>query len=42
MAEDIRIGDITVQHIIEQEVPFLPALDIIPALTPELLAENRH
>src|ERR1700692_2326246 len=41
MAEVIRIGDITVHRIVEQETPFLPALEIIPALTPERLAENR-
>jgi hypothetical protein len=41
MAEAIRIGDITVHRIVEQETPFLPALEIIPALTPERLAENR-
>ena len=41
MAEAIRIGEITVYRIVEQEAPFLPALEIIPALTTERLAENR-
>jgi len=42
MAKMIRTGDVTVQRIVEQESSFLPALEMIPALTPELLAENRH
>jgi glyoxylase-like metal-dependent hydrolase (beta-lactamase superfamily II) len=42
MSEVIQIGDITVHRIVEQQLPFLPALEMIPALTPELLAENRH
>jgi hypothetical protein len=40
MAEAIRIGDITVHRTVEQETPFLPALEIVPALTPARLAEN--
>ena len=42
MTKIIHTGDVTVQRIVEQETAFLPALEIIPALTPELLAENRH
>jgi hypothetical protein len=42
MTEIIRTGDVTVQRIVEQETSFLSALEMIPALTPELLAENRH
>jgi glyoxylase-like metal-dependent hydrolase (beta-lactamase superfamily II) len=38
----MRIGDVTVHRIVEQEAPFLPALEVIRGLTPELLAENRH
>ena len=34
-------GDLTIDRIIEQETTFLPALDMLPGLTPELLAENR-
>ncbi|MDE2378135.1 MBL fold metallo-hydrolase [Bradyrhizobium sp.] len=35
------VGDLTIQRIIEQETTFLPALDMLPGLTPEVLAENR-
>ncbi|MGA8584061.1 MAG: MBL fold metallo-hydrolase [Roseiarcus sp.] len=38
----IVIGDITIRRIVEQEGPFLPALDVFPTLTAELLDENRH
>jgi glyoxylase-like metal-dependent hydrolase (beta-lactamase superfamily II) len=41
MAEITRVGDITIHRIIEQEYPFMPALEMLPGLTPELLAENR-
>jgi glyoxylase-like metal-dependent hydrolase (beta-lactamase superfamily II) len=34
-------GDLTIHRIIEQETTFLPALDLLPVLTPELLAEHR-
>jgi hypothetical protein len=34
-------GDLTIHRIIEQETTFLPALDLLPGLTPERLAENR-
>jgi glyoxylase-like metal-dependent hydrolase (beta-lactamase superfamily II) len=37
----LAAGDLTIHRIIEQETPYLPALDLLPALTPELLAENR-
>ena len=37
----LRIGDITVDRIIELEGSFMPALEVLPGLTPELLAENR-
>src|ERR1700709_479758 len=33
-------GDLTIHRIIEQETTFLPALDLLPGLTPERLAEN--
>ena len=42
MTEVIRVGDITVQRIVEQEFAFMPALGTIPAPTPDLLAENRR
>jgi glyoxylase-like metal-dependent hydrolase (beta-lactamase superfamily II) len=35
-------GDMTIHRIVEQEGPFIPALDMIAGLTPELLAENRR
>jgi glyoxylase-like metal-dependent hydrolase (beta-lactamase superfamily II) len=34
-------GDMTIHRIIEAEGAFIPALDMIAGLTPELLAENR-
>jgi glyoxylase-like metal-dependent hydrolase (beta-lactamase superfamily II) len=34
-------GDLTIHRIIEQETTFLPALEMLPGLTPDLLAENR-
>ncbi|MBI5264051.1 MAG: MBL fold metallo-hydrolase [Bradyrhizobium sp.] len=34
-------GDLTIHRIIEQEMSFLPASDMLPGLTPELLAESR-
>jgi glyoxylase-like metal-dependent hydrolase (beta-lactamase superfamily II) len=35
------IGDLTIHRIIEQETSFLPALELLPGVTPDLLAENR-
>jgi glyoxylase-like metal-dependent hydrolase (beta-lactamase superfamily II) len=35
------VGDLTIHRIIEQETTFLPAVDLLPGLTPDLLAENR-
>jgi hypothetical protein len=37
----LTVGDIGIQRIIEIEGPFLPALDVFPTLSPELLDENR-
>src|SRR6266446_421732 len=34
-------GALTIHRIIEQETTSLPALEMLPGLTPELLAENR-
>jgi hypothetical protein len=42
MTKIIRTGDVTVQRIVEQETAFPPALEMIPALTHEVLAENRN
>ena len=41
MSLKFNVGDITVQRIIEGEYPFMPALDFLPGLTPDLLAANR-
>jgi glyoxylase-like metal-dependent hydrolase (beta-lactamase superfamily II) len=35
------VGDLTIHRIIEQETTFLPALEMLPDLTAELLAENK-
>jgi glyoxylase-like metal-dependent hydrolase (beta-lactamase superfamily II) len=34
-------GDLAIHRIIEQETTFMPALDMLPGLTPDQLAENR-
>jgi len=41
MSLKFSAGDLTIHRIIEQEVPFFPAQELLPDLTPELLAENR-
>jgi glyoxylase-like metal-dependent hydrolase (beta-lactamase superfamily II) len=41
MSLTVSIGDLTIHRIIEQETSFLPALDMLPGLTPEVLADNR-
>jgi glyoxylase-like metal-dependent hydrolase (beta-lactamase superfamily II) len=41
MSLTFAVGDLTIHRIIEQETTFLPALDMLPGLTPEVLAENR-
>jgi glyoxylase-like metal-dependent hydrolase (beta-lactamase superfamily II) len=41
MSLTFSVGDLTIHRVIEQETTFLPALDMLPALTGELLAENR-
>src|SRR5262245_33018531 len=41
MSLKLTVGDLTIHRIIEQETTFLPALEMFPGLTPELLAENR-
>ena len=37
----LRVGDIGIHRIVELEGPFLPALDVFPTLSSELLDENR-
>ena len=41
MSLNFAAGDLTIHRIIEQETTFLPALDMFPALTENLLAHNR-
>src|SRR6267378_5755967 len=41
MSLKFTAGDLTIHRVIEQETTFLPALDLLPGLTPEVLAENR-
>jgi hypothetical protein len=38
MSLKLNTGDLTIPRIIEQESTFLPALEILPALTPDLPA----
>ena len=41
MSLKFTVGDLTIHRIIEQEATFVPALEMLPGLTPEVLAENR-
>jgi len=41
MTLDFAAADMTVHRIIDLEAPFLPALEMLPELTPQLLDENR-
>jgi glyoxylase-like metal-dependent hydrolase (beta-lactamase superfamily II) len=41
MRSSFTVGDLTIHRIVEQEISFLPALDMLAGLTPEMLAENR-
>ena len=41
MSNSFRVGDLTIHRIVEMECGFTPALDFLPGLKPELLAENR-
>jgi glyoxylase-like metal-dependent hydrolase (beta-lactamase superfamily II) len=41
MTLTFSVGDLTIHRVIEQETTFLPALELFPALTGELIAENR-
>ena len=41
MSLKLTVGDLTIHRVIEQETTFLPALEVLPGLTPELLAEHR-
>jgi hypothetical protein len=41
MGLKLTVGDLTIHRIIEQETTFLPALDLLPGLTADVLAQNR-
>src|ERR1700757_2214013 len=41
MSREFNVGDLSIHRIIEQETTFLPALDLFPQLTPDLLAQNK-
>jgi glyoxylase-like metal-dependent hydrolase (beta-lactamase superfamily II) len=41
MSLKYAVGDLTIHRVIEQETSFVPALEMLPGLTPEVLAENR-
>ena len=41
MADSLHLGDITIHRLVEMEVGNRAALEFLPNLTPELLAENR-
>ena len=41
MSVTFSVGDMTIDRIVELDAPFLPALAMLPALTPERLDENR-
>ena len=41
MTQQIALGDITIQQIIEQQGPIFDVFEFFPTLTPEVLAENR-
>ncbi len=41
MSPTFSAGDLTIHRIIEQETTYLPALEMLSGLTPEVLAENR-
>ena len=41
MSDPIKLGNITIHRIVEQEGPFFEALKFFPTLTKELLEENR-
>ena len=42
MTAGFSIADITIHRVVEMERAFMPALEMLPDLTPALLAENRH
>ncbi len=41
MLTRLQAGDMTIHRIVEMEISWDPALEFLPALTPDILAENR-
>lgn len=41
MSLKFSVGDLTIHRVIEQETSFVPALEMLPGLTAEVLTENR-
>jgi len=41
MANTFRVGNMTIHRIVEMEGGIRPALEVLPDLKPEVLAENR-
>jgi len=41
MSTTFEVGDLTIQRIVEQEIPLFDPLTFLPDVTPEILAENR-
>jgi hypothetical protein len=41
MTASFAVADLAIHRLIEQETTFLPAQEMLPGLTPDLLAENR-
>ncbi len=42
MSLKFNVGDLTIHRIVEQETTFLPALDLFPTLSPDVLAQNKE
>ena len=42
MSLNFNVGDLTIHRIVEQETTFLPALDLFPQLSPDVLAQNKE
>lgn len=42
MSATLSVNDLTIQRIVEQEVPFLAAREMFPDLTPDMLDESRE
>jgi len=42
MTHSFAVGDLRIDRIVEQNLPFVDPFTFLPTLTPELLEENRH